>query len=843
MNPYLRRIRARLFWMSLIALVVAIGSFSLNQWAYSNTDDQCTWKVTGGTVRIIEILPGGVAEQHGLLEGDELLAIQGRKIKPTLDGLLEAQSLIDSKEEGTVLSYTIRREGEILQIPVGLVKPLQSFQLALLINGIIFWFIGLLVVSSTPERKSSRHFFYIGCSALLISALSKGLIPAAPKSLILSQQIAGAVGQALIPALWVHFFTRFPHPFSFRRDRRFLLGLYGGLACVALVSFAVQIIGNDIADAAQRLNFLGQWQAGVLVLNMLAALAGLILFAIGVRRMPPHRRTYAMLPLVVVSAMMLDLIALAVFSRIYQGNLIFQRKQWIFVAAMPLLPLSFGYAVIRHGLFDVRKALLRWLGYFSLTGLVLALYLSALAGLFQIGAPRMNPALLGLFAGILVLPMGWVFRGLLRWLRKRFRRDHIAIRDQILGALRESSQRLSELGLVKHFEQALRESYQPQQLCALDASNGQFTLPLCERVDDEGILKAFPPTPLALPPSLLRHARENRELVLGLGTEEADWIREQNPQLRDHIDALGLQLMVILMAHELPHTVLLLGGKYAELGYGRDDRELLREAAIAGGAMLETVQLHQRVVAQERASQELATARRIQESLLPQKAPEILGFQMALRLEPALETGGDLLFLKRRPSGRWIAAVGDVSGKGLAAALYMSQAVALLELATCQEDQPLEQILERMDHTLRHLLGQRGFLTLALLEWDETGQFRLARAGHPGALLIEPGKEPRELVPHGRGLGLRPAGPGDWEILEGVLTPKSWIVLYSDGLTEAMDQKGQLFGLDRMSAQLKRIWGTGSVRAACEAVFREVAGFETQNRDDRTLFILGREVI
>jgi serine phosphatase RsbU (regulator of sigma subunit) len=253
--------------------------------------------------------------------------------------------------------------------------------------------------------------------------------------------------------------------------------------------------------------------------------------------------------------------------------------------------------------------------------------------------------------------------------------------------------------------------------------------------------------------------------------------------------------------------------------------------------------MHQRLVAQERLSQELETARRIQESLVTSQLPPIPGFQVALRLEPALETGGDLLFVKRRPGGSWFAAVGDVCGKGLAAALYMAQATALLEQAVQREDQRLEDMLCSLDLTLRHLLGQRGFLTLILLEWDEAGNYRLARAGHPGALVLQglTEQDTRELAPHGRGLGLRPAGPGDWQVLEGTLPPKGWLVLYSDGLSEAMNRDGELYGLDRLSAQLRRLWGTGSPRAACEAVFQDVAAFDTQNRDDRTLFILGRE--
>jgi serine phosphatase RsbU (regulator of sigma subunit) len=65
--------------------------------------------------------------------------------------------------------------------------------------------------------------------------------------------------------------------------------------------------------------------------------------------------------------------------------------------------------------------------------------------------------------------------------------------------------------------------------------------------------------------------------------------------------------------------------------------------------------------------------------------------------------------------------------------------------------------------------------------------------------------------------------------------------MYSDGLTEAMSKRGELYGLQRLKDQLQRLWGTGSVRAACEAVFQDVTAFETQNRDDRTLFILSRD--
>jgi serine phosphatase RsbU (regulator of sigma subunit) len=65
--------------------------------------------------------------------------------------------------------------------------------------------------------------------------------------------------------------------------------------------------------------------------------------------------------------------------------------------------------------------------------------------------------------------------------------------------------------------------------------------------------------------------------------------------------------------------------------------------------------------------------------------------------------------------------------------------------------------------------------------------------------------------------------------------------MYSDGLTEAMNKDGELYGLTRFINKVQGLWPTGSAQAACTAVFEDVAGYEAQNRDDRTLFILSRD--
>jgi serine phosphatase RsbU (regulator of sigma subunit) len=660
------------------------------------------------------------------------------------------------------------------------------------------------------------------------------------------------VAAALLPPLWIHFFLRFPHPHEWRKNRRFLRAIYSTFAIMALVLFIVRVLAlvNDGVfrgpdggpPTGPLLVLLILLNALPIVLYVTACFTGLGFFVGGAFRAPERLRKALLPSLIVAAALCLDLLAWTLLSAKFSNSLLFRRQIFIFMLPAPLLPISFAFAIFRHGVFDVRKVLLRWVSYMLILGLTSAAYLGGLAWAFS-HLSSIPPGWAGALIGILALPLGWALRRLLKGIRRRFRRDFASTREIALSAVREPRKRFSEESLLKSLRLALDEGFQPQFLEILPIVDRQVLLPATESADREDHRIYFPPQPLRIPPGLLRLARENRELVLGLGGEEADWIRELGGTLRAHVDALEAQILLLILAGDVPHSVVLLGGKYAELNYGREDRELLREVALAAGQVLETSLMHQRLVAQERLSQELETARRIQEGLVTTHLPPIPGFQVALRLEPALETGGDLLFVKRRPSGTWLAAVGDVCGKGLAAALYMAQATALLEQAVQREEQSLEDMLCSLDLTLRHLLGQRGFLTLILLEWDEAGHYRLARAGHPGALILQglTAEDVCEVSPHGRGLGLRPAGPGDWQVLEGVLPPKGWLVLYSDGLSEAMNRDGELYGLERLSAQLRRLWGTGSPRAACEAVFHDVAAFDTQNRDDRTLFILGRE--
>lgn len=848
MTPFLRRIRWRLIWFSALALALAILSFALSQWVYASSDDQCFWKAEGNKVRIREILPNGAAERAGILERDELVALQGQPVTArTMDGL---RRFVNEQPKGKEILYRIRRNGRELSLTVTLVRPFNYVGLSVVLSGLVAWAIGLLVVVSSPQRKVARHFFYMGAIALVIpiyAPVDSGNVPLAVQ--VTGHILSGFIMSVATP-LWLHFFLRFPHPFPLRRNRRFLIALYGGFLVLGFVSTLVAVAtavarSGPYGDLSWMMTDLQVVTTGFRAALGIAVIAGVAVFWLGALKLPRRRRMALMPALFFTTAIAIDLAAYSYLTAMAQGkSLIFQRQAWIFFAPLPLLPLSFAYAILRHGFFDVRRALLRWLTYFAVVGVTLTGYFVVLSWAFEQGINTFEARWVGVLAGLTAWPIGWVLRRLLGALRRKFRRDLSTARELILGTLREPRCRFSEEALLEGLAEALRKSFHPHLLMMLPVTDRSMELPGLDVIepDDPRAASQRKPISLRLPLALIRNARDYQELAVGLAGDEADWIREQGWEARARVDALEAQIMVLLLASGEPHTAVLLGGKYAELNYGREDRELLREVAVSAGILLETALLHRRLLDQGRIEQELQTARRIQEGLITSEAPPIEGYDLALRLEPALETGGDLLWMKQRSNGNWIAAVGDVSGKGLAAALYMSQATALLEFAARQESMDFERLLKALDQTLRNLMRSRDFLTLCLLEWDAEGRFKVARAGHPAPLWLGtavPGGL-AEIAARGRGLGLRPEMRGNWEIREGVLGAGDWLVLFSDGLTEAVDPEGELYGPERFQSVLREHWERGTVQSACEAVFQDVARHEAQDRDDRTLFILGR---
>jgi predicted ester cyclase len=241
----------------------------------------------------------------------------------------------------------------------------------------------------------------------------------------------------------------------------------------------------------------------------------------------------------------------------------------------------------------------------------------------------------------------------------------------------------------------------------------------------------------------------------------------------------------------------------------------------------------------ERIEQELLVARRIQQASLPKEVPTLEGWQIFPLYKPAREVGGDFYDFHLLSEGRLGLAVGDATGKGVPAALVMSTTCGMLRLAAQNYSSP-GQMLRRVNEALFPYIPSNMFVTCfyAILD-PERGSLSYANAGHDIPYLRRRGGDCEELRARGMPLGLMPGM--DYEQNEIVLDAGEEALLYSDGLVEAHDPKGEMFGFPRLQQLLA---GHGDEKESLEdALLEELSSFVGQGweqEDDITLVTLRR---
>jgi sigma-B regulation protein RsbU (phosphoserine phosphatase) len=238
------------------------------------------------------------------------------------------------------------------------------------------------------------------------------------------------------------------------------------------------------------------------------------------------------------------------------------------------------------------------------------------------------------------------------------------------------------------------------------------------------------------------------------------------------------------------------------------------------------------------AERDLRIAREIQTGLLPASIPAQIqgtGLDVHAVLEPAHQVGGDLFEVLRLGDGRVLVAVGDVSGKGIPAALFMAVAMTVLR-SMARQGHPLETILRLLNDELLAQNPRGMFVTLQLMVFDPVQRkVTCASAGHHAAACLARGQAPRlAFRESGRVLGLLPAEDISSETLP--LEPGDTFVLFTDGVSEAFDVRGELFGEERLLAHLKDFSGRSArdtTLGVLEAVRRHAAG--AKQSDDITV--------
>lgn len=237
---------------------------------------------------------------------------------------------------------------------------------------------------------------------------------------------------------------------------------------------------------------------------------------------------------------------------------------------------------------------------------------------------------------------------------------------------------------------------------------------------------------------------------------------------------------------------------------------VLTTLASVAGIRVEKARLQEEHVEKERYARELALASEIQQRFLPAHAPTVPGFELQGISFSCHEIGGDYYDFIARAEGGMMVLLGDVSGKGTAAALLMSSLHAAVH-AQVAAGLDLRSIPERLNAYLLGNTPSNRFITLFMSELDETtGHLRFVNAGHNPPMICRADGQLIELKDGGLPLGLMSSA--DYQVGSEVLNPGDSLVIYSDGLTEAVGPDGDEFGTLRLAEVLREGVGDSAAR-------------------------------
>jgi serine phosphatase RsbU (regulator of sigma subunit)/anti-sigma regulatory factor (Ser/Thr protein kinase) len=324
------------------------------------------------------------------------------------------------------------------------------------------------------------------------------------------------------------------------------------------------------------------------------------------------------------------------------------------------------------------------------------------------------------------------------------------------------------------------------------------------------------------------------------GAVDIEALELESPAL-ESMRAAGVKLVVPLVTQGELIGLLNLGPRLSDQEYSGDDRRLLESLAAQAAPAVRVGQLvreqEAEIRSRERLEQELAVARLIQQNFLPRALPEAAGWSVAADYRPAREVGGDFYDFIELPDGRLGIVVGDVTDKGVPAALVMAATRSVLRASAQRLIEP-GAVLERVNEHLVPDIPENMFVTCLYGVLDPvSGHLRFANAGHD-LPYVKTADGVVELRARGMPLGLMPGMA--YEEKEATLAPGDSVLLHSDGVVEAHDPQRDMFGFPRLKETMA---GSAGGQELIDRVLGDLEAFtgpDAEQEDDITMVTLQR---
>jgi sigma-B regulation protein RsbU (phosphoserine phosphatase) len=378
--------------------------------------------------------------------------------------------------------------------------------------------------------------------------------------------------------------------------------------------------------------------------------------------------------------------------------------------------------------------------------------------------------------------------------------------------------------LLKHIAELLARliDYQMFSILLLDASGEKLQHRFSLRFGENVQLKDERP----LGEGVVGYAAEHKQVVLVPDVSKDSRYIPLNPETRSEMAVPLIYKGNLIGILDLEHTR---RGFFTE-DHKRTVTTLAAQVAIA----LENARLYEEVARQEkRLERDLALARELQNRLLPQSPPKLANLEIAAKFAPARTIGGDLYDFVSYSLSRTGIVIGDVSGKGAPAAIYAALVSGILRSHAPIEPGPAE-MLRAVNFSLAERRVEAQFVSLIYVVWDGSGRtLQVANSGLPRPIYCRGGKT--ETI-EATGLPLGLFDDADYDELTFEAKPGDLFVFFSDGILDARNRAGELFGRQRVEQIVSRCLDSSADKVV-SSLFRAVAEFAAgvEVFDDQTV--------
>jgi sigma-B regulation protein RsbU (phosphoserine phosphatase) len=526
--------------------------------------------------------------------------------------------------------------------------------------------------------------------------------------------------------------------------------------------------------------------------------------------------------------------------------------QWVILAALVplvLFPLTLAYVIVVQKAMDVGVALRQGLQYALAKNGVLILQIAAVSAVISAAATlatnegsnrpqKIAVIALGITAVLTIRRVGDRLRS---WLDRRFFREAYDA-DRVLAELSEKVRTMVEpKSLLETVSARISETLHVPQVAVL-LGGGVYRPAYAMGYGDLPDV-SFPP--LAGTIKALQKQKEPARVYLN---DRDSWLyrdTDVTDEERHKLAQLGSELLLPLAVRDKLLGFISLGPKRSEEPYTGTDVRLLQSVAAQTGLALENANLMraiaEEVAQRERLNREVEIAREVQERLFPQTLPPIAGLDYAGYCRPALGVGGDYYDFLALPQGQLGVAIGDVSGKGIAAALMMASLQASLRGEATRAPENLAAAVANINRLVYEASAENRYATFFYGQYNpETRTFDYVNAGHnpPMRFRCENRKwSVTRLDVGGTVVGLLPSFPYQ----QGAVTtaPGDILVAFTDGISEAMNSADEEWGEDRLLKTIESCDGLDA-RQILQRVFAAADAFVAgaKQHDDMTLVVL-----